>query len=251
MTRGSRSVAATVVRGIKSVLDVAYWPKLVRERDSFERTEDWSALVARICRHRGRRSIFANQHPAEIGAVCEQVRQLQPRVIVEIGTSQGGTLYLWSRIVQPGGLVISIDKPGEPGSVRPVMRAVYRTFGRERGARVITLDRDSHSPQTHAELERLLAGRPIDFLFIDGDHSYAGVKADFHAYRRLVAPHGLIAMHDVAHSASHPTIQVPRFWNELASEPLDRTVVVAEPNRSPGIGLVRQSAAAGTGRQVA
>ena len=70
MTRGSQSVAATVVRGIKSVLDVAYWPKLVRERDSFDRIEDWSVLVARICRHRGRRSIFANQHPAEIGAVC-------------------------------------------------------------------------------------------------------------------------------------------------------------------------------------
>ena len=131
------------------------------------------------------------------------------------------------------------------------MRAVYRTFGRERGARVFTLDRDSHSPKTHAELERLLVGRPIDFLFVDGDHSYAGVKADFHAYRRFVSPNGLIEMHDVAHSVSHPTIQVPRFWNELASEPLDRNVVVAEPKRSPGIGLVRQSAAAGIGRQVA
>ena len=40
-------------------------------------------------------------------------------------------------------------------------------------------------------------GEPLDLLFIDGDHSYDGVRADFELYGRLVRPGGLIALHDV------------------------------------------------------
>lgn len=223
---------------IKSVLDIASWRKLIRQRDTLDRIEDWPKLIATVCTRVGRRCLFANQIPAEIGALCVEVQKLVPRVIVEIGTAKGGTLYLWSRLVEPGGTVVSIDKPGEPGSVRPVMRSVYRSFGRQRGVDVITLDRDSHSPQTHAELEQLLKGQAIDFLFIDGDHSYEGVKSDFQDYRRLMAPNGVIALHDVAHSM-HSFIEVPRFWNELAAESLDRTTIAAKPGGSPGIGIVR------------
>ena len=234
----SMSWPSRFVVTIKSVFDIASWRKLIRQRDSFDRIENWPDLIATVTTRAGRRCLFANQIPAEIGALCEEVRQLKPKVVVEIGTAKGGTLYLWSRLAQPGGTVISIDKPGEPGSVRPVMRSVYRSFGKKRGVKVITLDCDSHSPQTHAELEQLLQGQPIDFLFIDGDHSYEGVKSDFHDYRRLMAPNGVVAMHDVAH-AMFAFIEVPRFWNELAAESLDRTTIVAKPGDSPGIGIVR------------
>lgn len=36
----------------------------------------------------------------------------------------------------------------------------------------------------------------IDFLFIDGDHSYEGVKKDFSLYSRLLSEHGTIIIHD-------------------------------------------------------
>lgn len=36
----------------------------------------------------------------------------------------------------------------------------------------------------------------IDFLFIDGDHSYEGVKADFELYSKLLTDRGIIAIHD-------------------------------------------------------
>lgn len=233
-----------VTRAIKSVLDVAYWPALLNQRAGLDATENWSDVVQDVCRPRGRRRILANQNPAEIGALCELVRPMRPKVIVEIGTSQGGTLYLFSRLIQPGGLIISIDKPGEPSSVRPVMRAVYRTFGQKSKVQVITLDRDSHAASTHREFEQLLAGRPIDVLFIDGDHSYEGVKADFETYRQWVSPQGLIAMHDIAHADRHRTIQVPRFWNELSKRPYEFQSIVAVPGQSPGIGVVRGASAA-------
>lgn len=36
----------------------------------------------------------------------------------------------------------------------------------------------------------------IDFLFIDGDHSYEGVKTDFELYSKLLVDNGLIVLHD-------------------------------------------------------
>lgn len=234
---------ARLTRSVKSVFDLAYWPRLLAQRAALDELTDWKQIVEEVCHHKGRRTIFANQHPAEIGGLCELARPIRPKVIVEIGTSQGGTLYLFSRLVEPGGTVISIDKPGEPGSVRPVMRAVYRTFGKKNGAQIITLDRDSHATSTHEEIRQLLAGRPIDLLFIDGDHSYEGVKADFHTYRQWVAPTGLVGLHDIAHSDNHRTIKVPRFWRELTSQSVNVQSIVAAPGRSPGIGIVRNSLA--------
>jgi predicted O-methyltransferase YrrM len=38
---------------------------------------------------------------------------------------------------------------------------------------------------------------PIRLLFIDGDHTYDAVKADFSGWERFVVPGGLVAFHDV------------------------------------------------------
>jgi len=36
----------------------------------------------------------------------------------------------------------------------------------------------------------------IDVLFIDGDHSYEGVKLDFELYSKILSPRGIILIHD-------------------------------------------------------
>ncbi len=36
----------------------------------------------------------------------------------------------------------------------------------------------------------------IDFLFIDGDHSYEGVKTDFELYSKILSDNGVIVIHD-------------------------------------------------------
>lgn len=36
----------------------------------------------------------------------------------------------------------------------------------------------------------------IDFLFIDGDHSYDGVKKDFELYSKILSNNGVIVLHD-------------------------------------------------------
>jgi len=57
----------------------------------------------------------------------------------------------------------------------------------------------------------------IDFLFIDGDHSYEGVKADYERHKVKVRPGGLIALHDTVSCA--PT--VGRLVRELKQSGVD------------------------------
>ena len=55
----------------------------------------------------------------------------------------------------------------------------------------------------------------MDFLFIDGDHSYDGVKKDFEMYSPLLAPGGMIAFHDIVDGPEASVGGVPKFWREL------------------------------------
>jgi hypothetical protein len=46
--------------------------------------------------------------------------------------------------------------------------------------------------------------RPIGFLWIDGDHSYRGAKADFDGFVRHLLPGGVVAFHDALHEFAGP-----------------------------------------------
>jgi hypothetical protein len=56
---------------------------------------------------------------------------------------------------------------------------------------------------------------PFDVVFIDGDHSYAGAKADWEFALSLRPP--LIAFHDIADAIKHRNegCHVDRLWNEI------------------------------------
>lgn len=71
---------------------------------------------------------------------------------------------------------------------------------------------DSKSPETFTRLKEKLNGQAINLLFIDGDHTYEGVKSDYLIYSSLVQD--LIAFHDVIIYKS----SVAKFWNELIEE---------------------------------
>ena len=45
---------------------------------------------------------------------------------------------------------------------------------------------------------------PLEFLFIDGDHSYDSVLADWNAWSPFVVPSGVVAFHDAIRAAGHP-----------------------------------------------
>ena len=162
------------------------------------------------------RSLRPLQTPREIEALYQTVCDLAPRRVLEIGTAKGGTLYLWTQAAAPDAALISIDLPGGRfgGGYRPCRSDLYRAFAQP-GQTVNLLRADSHAPDTLDQVRRLLQGQAVDFLFIDGDHTYAGVKADFLQYGPLVRPGGLIALHDILPANHDPEIRVSELWDQL------------------------------------
>jgi len=163
------------------------------------------------------KDIRAKQISSEIIALYDIVASKTPHIICEIGTYKGGTLYLWTRAAADNSLIISIDlPPGLKNAYTANRQNFYQHFARNHQC-VSCLAGDSHSNKTKDKLKLLLGNRTIDFLFIDGDHSYEGVRSDFEMYSPLVSDGGLIAFHDILPRPDFENIQVYKLWNELVN----------------------------------
>jgi predicted O-methyltransferase YrrM len=179
--------------------------------------------------------IGIGQKREEIQWLFELVRAARPRIVLEIGLDLGGTFFLWSRAAARDAHLLAIDTrlPGRFGAWGP-FPLVRRGFGVGSQRVSLLMDRNSHSETTLQHVEALLDGRAIDFLFIDGDHSYDGVWQDFKMYSPLVAPGGLIAFHDISPNPAEWTKGVARFWQEFTAEHETEERVA---NDEPGFGI--------------
>ncbi len=88
---------------------------------------------------------------------------------------------------------------------------VRKSFRRGRQRIELVDGADSQSPETLAHVGAMLGGRPVDFLFLDGDHRYEAVRRDFELYAPLVRPGGLVAFHDVSPSTTADTVGTAAF----------------------------------------
>lgn len=159
----------------------------------------------------------------------ERLAALAPEVIVEIGSDAGGTLWAWSQLPGPP-RVIGVDLPGGP----------YGT-GRQLDAHgAVMVIGDSHQAATLALVREQLAGDLADVLFIDGDHGYAGAKADYVRYRQLVRPGGLIVLHDIA-PHDNPSVGVRYLWQEIAWRCPSQEIITEPEARWAGIGVLENS----------
>jgi predicted O-methyltransferase YrrM len=175
----------------------------------------------------------------EILKLAETVMNLKPKFILEIGTANGGTLFLWTRIASEDAHIISIDLPGGlfGGGYPKCKIPLYKSFSKEK-QKIYLITKDSHNPQTLKEVERILDGERVDFLFIDGDHTYKGVKKDFEGYSPLVREGGIIAFHDIC-SGSHECVGgVPKFWNEIKQHFNFIEIVKDRNQKGYGIGVL-------------
>jgi predicted O-methyltransferase YrrM len=57
----------------------------------------------------------------------------------------------------------------------------------------------------------------VDFIFIDGDHSYEGISKDWQLYADKVRPGGIVALHDtsVVGAGTAWVLDSVRFYNEV------------------------------------
>jgi predicted O-methyltransferase YrrM len=164
-------------------------------------------------------------------------QELNPKYILEIGTANGGSLFCFCKLAQDDATIISIDLPERPfGGGYPEWKIpIYQAFAKE-NQKLYLLRKDSHQQETLEEVKKILNGKELDFLFIDGDHSYEGVKKDFEMYSPLVRKEGIIAFHDIINN--DPTrldIEVPKFWLEVKDRYLFKEIIIDKINYGLGI----------------
>ncbi len=89
---------------------------------------------------------------------------------------------------------------------------------------------DSKSNDTVNFIKSL--GIKFDFIFIDGDHSYEGVKNDYEKYKQFLASDGHIGFHDIISSDQNRinNINVDVFYNEIKNFYL-KTYEYISPNK--------------------
>jgi len=162
------------------------------------------------------------QVPAEIEKFLELVTAEPPERVLEIGTARGGTLFLLTTAAAEEAVLVAVDAPlgarSFGGDFRyQRRRRLFEAFARER-QRVVYLALDSHRQETFDRVQDALAGRLLDLLFIDGDHSYAGLTADYEMYVPLVRSGGLVAFHDIVPGPPEAVGGVPDFWRQVRDE---------------------------------
>lgn len=203
----ARSYLATT--GLAAVLPATHQAELVRLRAFFAREKmgQWSERVALY--------LAASRLPAQ---AC----------IVEIGSWVGvGTAYLACGLrAGGGGRVYAVDTY-RGTTLDPASREAWAASVAKLGGSTLPLFRkhlgafDLESLVVPIETESVQAavrwdGPPIDLLYIDGDHVYEAVRADFEAWWPRVGGRGVVIFHD--YDERHPGVK--RLVDEVLGGPL-------------------------------
>jgi len=183
--------------------------------------------------------IKPSQVHSEILELLKVLGELKPKTILEIGTANGGTLFLFSHVAPEDATIISIDLPGGKfGGGYPKWRGVlYKSFALP-GQKIHLLRADSHKRETLEQVKAILGGREIDLLFIDGNHTYEGVKKDFETYSPLVKEGGIIAFHDIVLGPEENVGGVPEFWRKVKDSYESKEIVEDWSQNGYGIGVI-------------
>jgi predicted O-methyltransferase YrrM len=166
--------------------------------------------------------------------------KVKPKVILEIGTAGGDTLFLFSNVAHEEAILISVDL------YQTIEKRILFKYIKKEKQKIFLIQGDSHSIKTLRKIEGILRDDKVDFLFIDGDHSYEGVKKDFEMYSPLVRKGGIIAFHDIIPDyytrygikTGSWAGEVYKFWNEV-KERYEHLEIVKDRNQDAcGIGVL-------------
>jgi predicted O-methyltransferase YrrM len=172
-------------------------------------------------------------------------RALKPEVAVEIGSARGkSACYVGAALKQ--------NDRGKLYAIDPHVRTDWNDLDSidtlaEMRANIKTLHLESHVEIVREMSSDAAANwsHPIDMLFIDGDHSYEGVKRDWELFSPHVSSFGVVVFHDTIWDLrsdaryARKDMGVPAFVEELRSTgypviTLDRDFGVSMVQPIPG-----------------
>jgi len=147
----------------------------------------------------------------EIALLCELAGQVVPdREIVEIGSYAGGSAQRMAAVPGRGAHITCIDPWDSDYAGDEIMERFLAVVD---WSAVTALRGLSH------EIARLWM-KPIGLLFIDAEHSYPSVLADYQAWSGFIPSGGFLVFHDYSRT---PRRSTP--WTEGTCKVVNQTVM--------------------------
>lgn len=140
----------------------------------------------------GLRGPLTTSLPAERAAL---IRWAAGRArLAEVGVYHAATSRHLRRVMSSSGTLVAVDAYYRSRIGVPVAYLIARReLGKVRRGRLLFL-RTTGAEAARSPAVRAIA--PFDFVFIDGDHSRAGLEANWGGWSPLVGEGGVIAIHD-------------------------------------------------------
>ena len=131
------------------------------------------------------------------------------RCVVEIGVYEGSSALVLLDALGADATLHLIDPFGhQPGALRAgwaaTERATRRVIARAAGAADGDAPRVAWHVERSEDTARAWRGPPVDLLFVDGDHTAAGVALDWELWHEHVAPGGHAVFHDARSAPGSP-----------------------------------------------
>lgn len=201
-----------------------------------------SQEVRRLARHaKADRMSFASGLGESSYILYGLTRSMKPEVCVEIGSARGRSACFIGMALNENGLgkLFAID-PHTQTSWNDNESVHTYDIMRQNLVRLGVAEQVEILRQTSEQAAKSWS-RPIDLLFIDGDHSYEGVKRDWDLFVPHVRDFGIVIFHDTLWelkpdpSWSRADMGVPRFVEELRQQGFP----VVTLDRDRGVSLVQ------------
>ncbi|MGZ6706007.1 MAG: class I SAM-dependent methyltransferase [Solirubrobacteraceae bacterium] len=163
------------------------------------------------------------------------------RRVVEIGVYEGSSAVVLCEVLDASAELHLIDPFGHHGWALPAGWGATEGASRRVVARAARRHGGPHVTW-HVDYSTRVAERwsaPADLVFVDGDHSEAGVRADWDAWHGHVAPGGAVVFHDAratqpgGRGLPGPTAVVDRLFRGPAA--LAGWAIAGEADRSVAV----------------
>jgi predicted O-methyltransferase YrrM len=149
----------------------------------------------------------------EAALLYSLARHVQSGPIAEIGRFKGGSTLVFAAALPAGAELWSYDfhvalRPDMPGAeLDAELRGALERFGVAGKVHLLVADSRTADPPPE----------PLELLFIDGDHSYEGAKADYERWRAFVRPGGHLLFHDAVDTGGYGNVYpgVARLMGEI------------------------------------
>ena len=125
--------------------------------------------------------------------------------VLEIGSYMGKTSVAIAEVISEIGEIYCVDPwESKNGKINPMLKIFNREFKRKKLLHKVVII------QEYSTKPNIVIPKNLDLVFIDGDHSFEGLKNDWNLVERFLIKGGIVCLHDTTVPNNEP-------WRQFGS----------------------------------